>query len=595
MRCNPRYLGLFTALLLYFLFPAPCESKSDFSPFGLVYIESNTGGASGGHCGLRLKSVVFHLQQQDDGFFKLVRQPWDDFLHVYNDIENRPVHFANTQLPSKNLGALETYFLKLLLAQNRNFENLQRLKTEAQLLEGLLKKGTVAISVKGLGFFEKAPTGHCFSEAARVKKLVEREMGPDFFKVDNSGGPFQAFPQLVEPPKLPMSKVELVPIAGILSSKVQDDLSLKMFKRVISGCLPLRKDVLMDGGPIERSLKRRIEGYSRWLEKSIVTLLASSRPDRGNAALLQLARLYAVRKSILSGRLLMLDTFPDDCQAVGFKEYKHDLAALGGLLRTLEKRLRDTKEKYARLKEIDQIQFNLLENLVSRYGELKKALANKGPVRIWSGLTLPAKASLINFPYKTDRRGLEESLQRAKRAYTSYLERLKRLYHYNLLKRNCVTELSSELNSCKEAGPFPKETGVGIPFLYFQKWLSQMNVKRVEYYPSYRIRKLNVLYEKESPLVVYLREFNTLTSTLYHPHQVDTSFLVFSDDVLWLRPLYGCINIAYAGFNVAAGLVESPLDGARRLRRGFWGVVYSVPELFMSNIRKGTFVWVPSQ
>ena len=137
-------------------------------------------------------------------------------------------------------------------------------------------------------------------------------------------------------------------------------------------------------------------------------------------------------------------------------------------------------------------------------------------------------------------------------------------------------------------GPLPPPPNP-VPFIYFKNWVSSMDVIGVEFYPNYRSRMIVKKYGGKG-LITYLREFNPLTSTIYRPNPVDTSFLLFTDDVFLPRPVYGGINALYALGNMALGVFKLPFDKGQGLRKGLWGVIYSFPELFWSNIRKGSFL-----
>jgi hypothetical protein len=91
---------------------------------------------------------------------------------------------------------------------------------------------------------------------------------------------------------------------------------------------------------------------------------------------------------------------------------------------------------------------------------------------------------------------------------------------------------------------------------------------------------------------IYIRECNTLTSSIYHGTKGDTPFLFFTDDVVWVRPLYGAINGAYGLITAALGVFTLPFDGGDLSLAGLKGALYSLPELFFFNIRKGSFNYV---
>ena len=115
----------------------------------------------------------------------------------------------------------------------------------------------------------------------------------------------------------------------------------------------------------------------------------------------------------------------------------------------------------------------------------------------------------------------------------------------------------------------------------------------IDVLPSYRLRGLEARYARESRLRVYLEEANTITSTLYVGSVGDETFLLFTDDVTWPRPLYGVANGAWALGATGVGLLAAPFDGTRRLSRGLRSIVATLPELFFMNVRKGSFAGSP--
>ncbi len=101
------------------------------------------------------------------------------------------------------------------------------------------------------------------------------------------------------------------------------------------------------------------------------------------------------------------------------------------------------------------------------------------------------------------------------------------------------------------------------------------------------------MYRRESPLHVRLRERNILTSTIYHRNADDSFFLLFTDDLVAVRPIFGAVNLA-SGLGVAAvGVPLLPFDRGETLVSGVRGAVFSLPELAFVNLRKGSFDYVP--
>ncbi|TMB39191.1 MAG: hypothetical protein E6J55_23235 [Deltaproteobacteria bacterium] len=71
---------------------------------------------------------------------------------------------------------------------------------------------------------------------------------------------------------------------------------------------------------------------------------------------------------------------------------------------------------------------------------------------------------------------------------------------------------------------------------------------------------LDDMYRHESPLRVRLRESNVLTSTIYHRNADDSFFLLFTDALVAVQPIFGAVNVA-AGLGAAAvGVPLLPFD-----------------------------------
>ncbi len=107
--------------------------------------------------------------------------------------------------------------------------------------------------------------------------------------------------------------------------------------------------------------------------------------------------------------------------------------------------------------------------------------------------------------------------------------------------------------------------------------------------PSYRQARVDALARTGTPIVVRLRESNVLTSTIYRPSRDDSTFLFFTDDALLLRPLLGAANLVVGTGATLLGFLQAPVDRGAALGAGLRGVLWSLPELFFVNVRKGSF------
>ena len=190
-----------------------------------------------------------------------------------------------------------------------------------------------------------------------------------------------------------------------------------------------------------------------------------------------------------------------------------------------------------------------------------------------------------------------------------YAARLQRLYGYHLFTRNCVTEIFREIDlalaqapdarvavreeSMRRLGGHVEMTGLRfIPAVSADTVADTYTVSETIAIPSYRQARLARLYREEPPLRVFLRESNTLTSTLYQRNPEDSYFLFFTDDTLAARPLFGMLNLATGLGATLAGVATLPFDRGKTLWAGLKGVVFSLPELAFFNIRKGSFDYI---
>jgi hypothetical protein len=101
------------------------------------------------------------------------------------------------------------------------------------------------------------------------------------------------------------------------------------------------------------------------------------------------------------------------------------------------------------------------------------------------------------------------------------------------------------------------------------------------------------MYAAENDLGVYLRESNTLTSTIYRRNDTEPFFLFFTEEAAPLRPVYGALNFAAGIGEMALGIFRSPWDRGKMFTSGIKGAVFSLPELIFVNLRKGILEYAP--
>jgi hypothetical protein len=343
--------------------------------------------------------------------------------------------------------------------------------------------------------------------------------------------------------------------------------------------------------------QRALAGYSVALAASLVELVASSRDDAGLALLVGLARLEGLQRGLAAGRLLLLDAFPVDAERIAeapnagedpyLAEWEAHAAARFAAARARLSDPRPLREQdYARIEATGNRWLELREGRDGRRAIRRDdALGTPAPIGVVAGLPLPA----LSEPERA------RALAAAKRREALTERALREAYGYRLITRNCVTELFATIGgSLREPDARPRRGLLAfVPFVSFDWFAREQDVIRVWEEPSLRRARVAALAREKNDLVVFARESNTLSSTVYRRHGGDGWFLFFTDDGPLLRPLFGA-------FNLAAGLAQSiygagrvPFDGGHTLRAGLAAAGYSLPELLFVNIRKGTLRYGP--
>lgn len=589
-------MRLFLCVLL-FLFPrllwaGEGVEQSEAVSIDFLYINANAGEAAGGHTALRLGDSVFHYQFFPDSTFLLVRESWDSFRFLYNDLHNRSIAIASLPLELSVATRIRNHFTELLVAQGQFFNELERLQKEEQFVQMMLT-GKSVIALPGLGFFtDKFPSHH----QTGLAQQVETALGTGFLQraAEDAEEALQEILSALNSGKRPEST----------ESTLQEALALREALRVLvegraldtSACIGS-----MEGeGELGFAEKGRFQNFAEYLAQGIVELLQSARPDRGEALLIETARYLAVQHALATGELLTLDPFSEDVRVVQLTDEELAGAQLPLLQQSLLSQAVTRREVFFQEEQHLEIAYSLLETSRARAWELSRVNDTQRKVRILVKLGLPTRPAMVSLEgLQPPRESLLATAGLLEGELEEQRERSEELYGYNLFRRNCATELIRSLNgSFADSKSGRKALGgwleadeglVFIPFLFYEQAVASFSLQDKEFLQARRLRNLETLYDQESDLLVWLRESNTLSSTLYKPRSKDTPFLFFTDDSLLLRPILGVLNVGYAVVYGVAGAVAFPFDGGVRFQQAYRGVFYSLPELGFGNIRKGSY------
>jgi len=576
-------------------------TAGEMPPSGLafVHVEANVGGASGGHLALRVDRRVYNFQFQTDGgragagagLLVLMREDWDRVLFRYSTLENRPLHVASIPLPDADLARIRDYFDRFYLDQQRALDELRAARDDVDHLE-TLARGRATVRLRGAGLLDPGRRGA--PAAAALRERIAERLGPAFLTAAAeraaAGREALALPLGdvgIEPERLRRARELLAEQTALAALGEGWDLA------------PGAWFADPDDRPLAPEQRARLEAFGVALEERVLALLDSPRPDRGFALLLATARRLAVARSLDEGRLVLLDPLPDGGPTVSPEEVGRHREELAAAVRLAERAW--PEERRALLVDpLDEIAYNQLEERAARYRELRDALTSQGGLRLAGGPLIPSRARRVAVGSAgVSREALADALAQARARRDRLRATLAERYGYDLISDNCVHALAAGLSQAL-GGDAALRAALGIdrdperalgfiPRVFFAQARAGVPDGQVERIASYRERALEALYRSGRPAAVYLRESNQLTSTLYRHRDEDGSFLFFTSDVVWPRPLYGLANVLWAFGDGVVGMATAPFDRGRRLERAAQGVLFSAPELVFENIRKGSF------
>jgi len=589
--------------------------------FEYLHVEANEGDSSGGHVAIRFGEQVFHFQHHAGGLLRLARDDARHFLHVYTRLRNRTVHVQRVAVDADVLARLRARFGARLLADDERFATLAALEAERDLLATAAGGGTPHVTVRGGAFFDE---GVPDAEPLRPDVAARAMYGVDGDALARRAG------EITD--ALAHLRIEATTASGpahdadlqttAYTQKLGELLEAELALRVLRTASALAPRTLRDEPLAALALTGAERGalarHAERLATRAGALATSQRPDFGSVLLLTLARRAALERSLARGHLIVLDAYPPDAQRLEGDALRAEEDHLPLLLAAAEGELAAARRALVRAPE-DEARLTALEAAVNRYLELHGAVAARRPLRLARGTLLPVgSAERAVLQPLGDATSAGVAAERAARAAGDYRAELRDAIGYDLLTRNCVSEVFHEITAALSETDgtrdgSPRDTpeacagsthALGgcidpaarlrfIPFVSAAAVADEYRVAATLEVPSYRSSRLDEMYAAENDLLVLLRESNVVTSSLYRVRDDDSAFLFFSDDTPLLRPLLGTVNLAVGLGASAAGLVTLPADGGALLRRGTRGALFSLPELAFVAIRKGSFAYAP--
>jgi len=623
--------------LVFLLLPTRATARS----FDYLHIEAGSGASSGGHAAIRFGDDTYHFLNADPGIVRAVRDRSDEFDFVYRAYDNRGIDVTRVDVSDATYEALRGAFLRRLLVEDAQLDVLDSVHRDRMLLEWLaaLVSGDPAsasseqpsITLKGAGYFY-GTSGRGASTAGgatstwpaalkrrgvdtirRAREEIERDLGAGWIdrhaaEIDRE---IRGLRYTCTAP--PIFERDRVPDAGAeFADRYADLLLVRLALNVLATARPPvpqgfrtspRPSFQLDAREIQA-----IRSRAAHVRAGLASLLTSSRRDRGFPLLVAMARLVAMDASVALGRLVVPDTFEDDRNAIDPEQLLSNERAASVVL--AEKQTELTQETRAAVTAAagNEIAWTALELAANLYLELERGLEAGASIRV-EPPPVPSRSVSLNpaWPHPTAEPATLATWSDCAREVAGRVQaEVERLYGYDILSQNCVTEIFATIDSAFAGTPGPSaaeraalggrvdgERGLNfIPFVSAAAVNETYRVTERIRLPSYRHYWLDRILRDDDSMATRLRESNTVTSRL---HQRGTSdvFLFFTDDVPMLRPVLGVTNILVGTGAAAAGLMTLPFDRGELAVGGLRGVLFSLPELAFVNIRKGSNAVVP--
>jgi hypothetical protein len=594
-------------------------SNANAKTLHYLYIEANEGTASGGHAALQLDDTVFHYQYRD-GLIRLTKDDSAGFDFDYRYLQNRTLRVADIAVADESFAVLQDYFKRQFWEQDRQFKQLQTLENDTRLLDWFINLKTppqttpqthprLSLPAAGLFYnasdFDQTPpiTGACQTQAAadNVLGALRQRHGAEYL-TERSRELTESIQRLSPSQTDPQNR----PSTYGFSQRYLDLVNASLAIQVLRTAKPLAVDAChaleSPDGRLDNNQRQSLQRYQQQLLQSANVLLTSNRPDWGQALLISLARLVTIEQSLQSGRWFFLDDFEPLATTIDTEQYTSQAEAMQQKFLATQRLWHQRWQALSIETALDDAGYTDLEIAANQYREwqtsrTRQTLRYQGQQRL-PLKPLPLPAWII--PNLSDRQ-LQLALQAAQQRTATMAGALQAQYAYELLSRNCVTELFHGINLA--LGSETEQILGGrlnpvlqvIPFVAFASLSQQNPASQIRLLPSLRQQRLAKQYAEEFAPWVFARESNLLTAELYQYNPDDAAFLFFTDDSVLARPLFGAFNLLTGLGQSLWGLLQLPFDAGDGLHNGARGLLMSLPELVFINIRKGSYKFVPEQ
>jgi hypothetical protein len=644
MRFNLKPVFISTALLALFLASASASAAS----FDYLYVEASEGNSSGGHSAIQFGDEIYHYQHHDSGLIRLLRQEKQEFHFLYRFLQNRRIHLSHIEISEDTFNLLNEHFKLQFLAQDQQFKQLNNLYKDNVLLRRLLHKPdaddaflgadfSAVLRLNGVGLFyaeqeldnpkkdlhKKNINGMQFQSSLIIetlRKKIDQYYDQDY--LSHRREQITTRIKTLAPAHWPtvspiLSKDNFPPAIYSFADSYEDYLTGLVAIKVLMDAQPLQTDAFfVTHEHLTPEEKKVLEQLRDQVTLSLLKSFTTGRPDWGYASLVNIARIIAIDLSLQRGEWVFIDDFAIDSEWISTDQFADYAEQMQTQVNDAQVNLSQSRKALLNRDGLTESNYSKLEMSANRYFELLNGKQHKA-IRYFGEKALPTKSiSLPNWlvPELTQQQ-LTFALSELDNYETKLLQEMAEQYGYNLITRNCVTELFRTIDlaflqqnkvdieqskqfemlteeSTNRLGGYISAAYNFIPFVSFQSVQDRYNVTKIEALNSYRNQQLEKLYARNNGLINVLRESNTFTSTSYNYNTDDSFFIFFTDDNLLFRPVFGLFNTAAGIGQSVFGLLSWPFDTGKNLKSGTTGVLMSLPELLFFNIRKGSYKYL---
>ncbi len=643
------------AAVLAVLASTACADTGDTGRAGLaaggrvefLHIEANAGDSSGGHAALCFNAgaeagaagdgACFHFQHSHGGLIGLTREHRIEVEHGYRVIGNRTIHALELAIRASEYEALLAAFERRYRLEESQTELLIELEKDVAFLDLVAAAArrrdaggadaaadTSALRIPGTGYFSATEGRHAPSSsrasfgdgagAGAGTELVDRGLLDRF--AASTGEEIDGLP--LEPStRLPAAdRSAPAPLWRGPARAWRERIAARTAIAVMRGTLQPRDAMLRTPQRAEPLDAQEIAALRRWeqrLEAVAARLVGSGQSSHGYAALVALARLHAVRASLSSGRLVVLDVFSESAPTISADVVRAETQAVQVLRDERYLDLDRERAAFFSADESSELLWSRLETTAALAADLDAAATHGVALRMPPDRPLPrasARSADLPLPSATAA-DATAAHARALRRLEHYRASLVAARGYDLIRRNCVTEIAEVIeevmqDATQDAAQQATQTSLApgtstatagslnfVPFVSAASLWRSGRVLSERELPSWRRLQLEAMHAREPALRVALRETVVPAAHSYNAHDDDPVFALFTDRAPALRPVFGAVNIATGLVHASVGTLSAPIDGGRRLRRGLSGVLFSLPELAFIGLRKGTYPLAP--